>query len=264
MNYIKELNAFRNWLLLHDLSSGAILLWHTLMSVNNMAGWKTKFNANNTIIYQLTGLPKNRLAEARKQLLDHGLIIYHKGRKGISPVYQMVSLDEKMKQRMSQGQGQPADQPSPFQGQFEGPNTDQWRVQFRTDTGTILKQKHKQKQISSRGTHASENPFDIYRKNFGILRPAAIDAISAWCRELGDEIVIAGMKLAVKKGGLTLSYIEEILKEWLGAGLVSMDQVSAYEKQKAKNKKKCAPFPKRAGDNADAVFEELRREEALS
>jgi len=50
MNYIKELNAFRNWLLFHDLSSGAILLWQTLMSINNMAGWKTKFNANNTII----------------------------------------------------------------------------------------------------------------------------------------------------------------------------------------------------------------------
>jgi hypothetical protein len=42
-------------------------------------------------------------------------------------------------------------------------------------------------------------------KNFGVLRPVAIDAISAWCREIGNETVIAGMKLAVKKGDLHLA-----------------------------------------------------------
>jgi DnaD/phage-associated family protein len=270
MNYIKELNAFRNWLLLHDLSSGAILLWHTLMSINNMAGWKTKFNANNTIVFQLTGLSKTSLATARKQLQDHGLIIYHKGNKGRSPVYQMVSLDEKMNQRINQChdqfQGQSAeqfkDQSNPYQVPFEGQNEYQFWASSGTDSGHILK--HKQKQISSsRGARASENPFDVYRKNFGILRPAKIDAISAWCRDLGDEIVIAGMKLAVKKGGQTLGYVEEILKEWADAKLVSMDQVSAHEKQKAENKKKCTPFPSDV-DDTDSVFDDLRREAALS
>ncbi|MFA1820024.1 hypothetical protein ACDX78_07510 [Virgibacillus oceani] len=124
MNYMKELNAFRNWLLLHKLSSGSILLWHTLMSINNMAGWKTKFNANNTVIYQLTGLTKNNLITARKQLQEHDLIVYYKGNKSRAPVYQMVSVNGKMNQMKGcQSQDQynaPCD--NSFQAPFEEVN----------------------------------------------------------------------------------------------------------------------------------------------
>src|SRR5690625_3990629 len=131
MNYIKELNAFRNWLLLRKLSSGSILLWHTLMSINNMAGWKTKFNANNTVIYQLTGLTKNNLITARKQLQEHDLIIYHKGNKGKAPVYQMVSVHEKMNQMMGRSQDQLEDQYSaPYANSFQAPFEEQNKYQF--------------------------------------------------------------------------------------------------------------------------------------
>lgn len=242
MNYIKELNAFRNWLLLHDLSSGAILLWHTLMSINNMAGWSSKFNANEKIIHQLTGLPENRLAEAHKQLLDHDLIVYHKGCKGRSSVYQMVSMDEKMNQSTGKSQHQDAKQYNPPLARFEGKNEEGWRVPFRTDSVAIHNH-HKEEQVQSRHAYECENPFDVYRKNFGILGPVAIEAISAWCRELGDEIVIAGIKLAVKRGGLSLRCIEEILKEWTISGLVSMEQVWAYEKQKSGEHKKLHRLP---------------------
>jgi len=238
MNYIKELNAFRNWLLLHKLSSGSILLWHTLMSINNMAGWEVEFNASNTVIYQLTGLTKNKLITARRQLQEHDLIIYHKGNKGKAPVYQMVSVHEKMNQMMGRSQDQSEEQYlAPNANLFEAKNKYQFWIQSGTEKQNKPKHKPKQKQISSSGSHVTENQFEDYRKNIGILRPAARDVIITWCRELGDEIMIAGMKLAVKKGGVTLSYIEEILKEWASAGLKTLDEVSAYEKQKAEKKR---------------------------
>src|SRR5690625_2214164 len=134
MNYIKELNAFRNWLLLHKLSSGSILLWHTLMSINNMAGWEVEFNARNTVIYQLTGLTKNKLITARRQLQEHDLIIYHKGNKGKAPVYQMVSVHEKMNQMMGRSQDQSEEQYlAPNANLFEAKNKYQFWIQSGTE-----------------------------------------------------------------------------------------------------------------------------------
>ncbi|OZU89641.1 hypothetical protein CIL03_00420 [Virgibacillus indicus] len=255
MNYIKELNAFRNWLMLNKLSSGATLLWHVLMSINNMAGWKKEFNATNSLVFQLTGLSKSSLSKARSQLLDNGLIIYHRGTKVKAPVYEMVSVANIMNQSIYQSGNQ-----------FENQSGDQYEDQFRnpsgTDTGNILKYKQKPKQKSS-STHASENPFKIYRENFGILRPIVKDSLIGWCRELGDDVVIEGMRLTIKKGGYTFGYIEQILNEWANAKLGSLDQVLAYEKQKAANRKNTIPFAKRTGERDSRVIDEMRREHGL-
>ncbi len=45
MNYIKQLNMLKQYLEHHELPSVAILLWHTLMLINNRTGWKKSFNA---------------------------------------------------------------------------------------------------------------------------------------------------------------------------------------------------------------------------
>jgi DnaD/phage-associated family protein len=95
-----------------------------------------------------------------------------------------------------------------------------------------------------------ENPFVIYEQNFGILKPILQDRFIDWCEDLGDEIVIAGMKLAAQKGGRTFGYIEEIWKEWFEAGLKTIDQVRAHELTKTKRKNNTIPFKPRkvAGD----------------
>lgn len=80
-----------------------------------------------------------------------------------------------------------------------------------------------------------ENPFKIYEQNFGILKPILRDSLIAWCDDLGDDVAIAGMKLAAYKGGRTFSYIESIWKEWANQNLKTMDQVRIYENHKKKN-----------------------------
>src|SRR5699024_6566812 len=81
MNYIKELNAFREWLLVHELPTSAIVLWYTLMGINNIARWKRTFNAPNGVTQQLSGLSKSGVHVARKSLVEHGLITYEPGEK---------------------------------------------------------------------------------------------------------------------------------------------------------------------------------------
>ncbi|GAB3059598.1 DnaD domain-containing protein [Virgibacillus ainsalahensis] len=245
MNYIKELNAFRNWLLLNEIPTSAIALWYTLLAINNTVGWKPKFNAPNSVVQQLTGLSKQGLTNARSKLVEHQLIDYEKGIKGKAPVYQMISLVHSVDQFVCQ---------SPYQSDD----------QSRYESLTIPKQKRKQKQNSSRGQQAVENPFLIYEQNFGVLRPIAREAMMIWCGDLGDEIVIAAIKLAVKRGARTFSYIEEILKEWAHAKLESIDQVRAYERQKSATKNNTIRFRKRTEESKKSLFDELRQEEVLS
>jgi len=94
MNYMKELNAFREWLLVNPLPTSAIVLWYTLMSLNNMTRWKKTFNAPNKILEQLTGLSKQSIHQARNILVEHGLIKCQKGSRDEAPKFQMLSLIE--------------------------------------------------------------------------------------------------------------------------------------------------------------------------
>lgn len=89
---MKEFSAFRVWLIVNELPTHAIVLWHTLMNVNNSFGGKSTFNLPNGSAQILTGLSKSGVFLARKRLAEHGLIKYKPGGKGKSPVYEMISL----------------------------------------------------------------------------------------------------------------------------------------------------------------------------
>lgn len=82
----------------------------------------------------------------------------------------------------------------------------------------------------------SQNPFRVYEENFGMLKPILRDSLIAWCEDLGDDIVIAGMKLAASKGGYSFSYCERIWKEWYSQKLKTLDDVRAYELEKRNRK----------------------------
>lgn len=101
MNYMKELNAFREWLLVNDLSASAIVLWYTLMSINNMTMWKERFNASSMLLQKLTGLSKSGVLKARHTLVEHGLIECENGKRGKAPVFKMISLIQQPKATMA-------------------------------------------------------------------------------------------------------------------------------------------------------------------
>lgn len=90
MDYIRELNAFRDWTLLNRPSAGQIALWYSLMSVNNMTGWTTSFVVANSTLELMTGLSKGGLEKARTQLINKGLIKYETGTTRKAGKYKLV------------------------------------------------------------------------------------------------------------------------------------------------------------------------------
>ena len=85
LNYMAELNAMRDYLLLRPLASGQISLWHGLMMINNLWGWKSWFTAPNMTLRAFSGLSDSGIYKARKVLKERELIDYLPGSSGVIP-----------------------------------------------------------------------------------------------------------------------------------------------------------------------------------
>ncbi|ASK64206.1 hypothetical protein CFK37_19670 [Virgibacillus phasianinus] len=265
MNYIKELNAFRDRLLMNELTAGAIVLWYTLMSMNNAAGWKKQFNAPNAVVGQLSGLSKQGILDARKILMEEGLITCENGKRGKAPIYELISLlpnadrvldrstDHSLDQLSDQSAGQFTDQ---LLDQLQDQSVDQ----SPGESLTIPKQKEKQERREEETRE--DNLVSIYEKNIGKLNPLTKTDLLQWCRRLGEDVVLEGIKLMVKHDGRTFRYLEKILQEWAGANVKSLDDVWKYEQQKMM-RDNTIPFRKQPAAGKRSVFDELRAEAGL-
>jgi len=93
VNYVKEINAFYRRVETNAITGSATALWHTLMHINNRAGWVKEFSVAASVICAKSGLPLSTFKRARNELRDKGYLAYT-SRGTEAPVYQMVSLVE--------------------------------------------------------------------------------------------------------------------------------------------------------------------------
>jgi hypothetical protein len=166
MNYIKELNAFRGWLMLNDLATSEVALWYTLMAVNNMAGWQEWFTVPNITLQQLTKLSKQGLDNARGNLKTKGLIDYKKGNKKQAGSYKIHSLVNSLDLSLDQSIDQSAYQ-----------SIDQSLVQNLT----IIKHKPNEKEKGNKPPISPKGE----RIQF---TPPSLEAVIAYCEERGNNV----------------------------------------------------------------------------
>lgn len=93
MNYIKQLNAYYDWLQSNSLSSSAQLLYHTLLMVNNRCGWTEQFQRTNQSLCGVMGIDEKTLIKARNMLKQSNLIEFIPSKKKGEPTkYQILKL----------------------------------------------------------------------------------------------------------------------------------------------------------------------------
>jgi len=87
MNYIKQLNAFYDWLQANTLSSSAQLLYHV------KCGWIEYFQRTNQSLCGIMGVSENTLKRARNELKQKYLINFRSARKkGEITSYKIIEL----------------------------------------------------------------------------------------------------------------------------------------------------------------------------
>jgi hypothetical protein len=92
MNYIREINAFYDWLETNRLSVSAISLWYSLMHINNKTGWKNEFTVALSVLATKSGLSPRAVTNARKELAENGRISWESRDGNQSAKYRVNSL----------------------------------------------------------------------------------------------------------------------------------------------------------------------------
>lgn len=137
MNYIKQLNAFYELLIVNPLSSSALCLYSVLLHINNKCNWITEFTVANSTLQTFTSLSRIALDRSRNELIQKGYIKYKKGSGNQAGKYLIVNFDT----------------------QNDTQNDTQSDIQTDTQSENINKLKHKQKHIKK------ENKKEKYFEN---------------------------------------------------------------------------------------------------
>lgn len=103
MNYIKEINAFHVWSMLHpEVPMSARILWYVLMHFNNIGFWQKTFSLSMDTLASATVLSRAKLTEAHVVLQKAGRIRYMlcDGKK--SAIYEIIPMTGEGIQRTSE------------------------------------------------------------------------------------------------------------------------------------------------------------------
>ena len=206
MNYIQQLNAFKDWVMINRPSTGQIALWYSLMSINNMAGWTEWFTAPNQTLQLMSGLSRQGLEKARGQLIQKGLIEYKKGKSNQAGHYKIIpfytSNYQKVGTEVVTGVG--------TEGALE-------EAQKGPDSSTLYKL-NKTKLNETETT--STNPYRLFEsEGFGTISSFIAENIQDMIDTYGEVWVCEAMREAVLQGKRKLSYVRGILKSWAADGM---------------------------------------------
>lgn len=250
LNYIKEINAFYQRQETNPLSSHAANLWHTLMHINNRAGWKTTFTVAVSTICSKSGLADSTFKRARTELRDKGYIDYESRRGNQAAIYKIISLD--IKQKSSSEENKPKevhkDTEETIEKQSSKPkdvdHDHQEQSKSREDSasgdkGQIKHVKHmddkvvpllKQKGTKKDPSTAAAAAITLFNENFGKATPYIMTEMAKWAEAVGQSLVIAAMKRALDRGKGTWGYVKGILQDWKNKGLQTIEEAEAEVK----------------------------------
>jgi len=221
MNYIKEINAFYQRQETNPLSSHAANLWHTLMHVNNRAGWKKTFTVAVSVLCSKGNLSNSTFKRARIELHDKGYIHYKSRRGNQAAIYEITSLVEEP--TINKGDEDTGVQMDPvFASKSEVRSEEKSKLDH--NPGPLLKQN----EIKQANTTTAAEAIHFFKNNFGKVSPYILDELNKWVHAIGQALVLTAMKRALERGKANFGYLKGILQSWLNKGFQTVEDTE-YE-----------------------------------
>lgn len=94
MNYIKEINAFRNHLKTNPLEATTQALWYVIIDYHNSCGWETWITIDNSRLVAELGVSEKTLISHRNKLIQAGVLEYKsQQRKKNAGRYNLLSFE---------------------------------------------------------------------------------------------------------------------------------------------------------------------------
>ena len=262
MNYLKQVLALNQLQLRDPLSKGQYMLFHALLNVNNDCGWIEWFEVASIRLELFSQMSREGVQKARKELIERGLIEF-KSNGTRAGSYRLKKLYEDSTQTSTQVSTQdstqinteiePLSTPLPTQleknTQMSTQDSTQISAQGSTQDSTPLNKLNKTKLNKSKVNSCSsyteknteksadndddkttENVFEFYQKNFGILSSFVQEDILYWIRDIGDGLVLESLKRALEQNK-EYGYAKKIMQSWVRKGIDSLEKAEAERVQ---------------------------------
>lgn len=240
MNYVLEIREFYNWLELNKLSASAISLWHALMNIANKTKWQKHFTVAISTLKAKTGLCKDAIYTARKQLKENGLLCFETQKGNRSTIYQVVSFADK---NASESSVQ------------ENSDSSVCQVSTPNKAETVKKPKRYRYHINSKPSkNAKEKKMDnlnvddkldimrriveTYENNIGKFVPRYIFDEMRFYLEKGLEpgLIEKAIKVSTMNNVKNWNYTRKILNTYCENGIKTIQQAEAQEQARRKNR----------------------------
>lgn len=262
MNYLKQVLALNQLQLRDPLSKGQYMLFHALLNVNNDCGWMEWFEVASIRLELFSQMSREGVQKARKELIERGLIEF-KSNGTRAGSYRLKKLYEDSTQTSTQVSTQdstqsstqinteiePLSTPLPTQLEKNTQMSTQDSTQSSTQDSTPLNKLNKTKLNKSKVNSCSsyteqnteksadnddnkttENIFEFYQKNFGILSSFIQEDILYWIRDIGDGLVLEALKRALEQNK-EYGYAKKIMQSWVRKGIDSLEKAEAERVQ---------------------------------
>lgn len=232
MNYIKELNAFYDWLEINELSPSAINLWYALMHINNKAAWAETFTVAESVLCVKTGLTDRTLRKVRNELKQKNRIDFISRKGGRAPVYKVISF-------FSTENNSGALTPTEINSADSAGDSAEGRSGGSAgDSSALNKQKETKPNETNTPAATRVNYFDEYMLCFsGQPNPIQIQEINSFIDEDGltEEAICAAFKKAAEVGA-KYAYARSILNNWAKKSIRTLSDIENEQQQYSQRK----------------------------
>ena len=258
MNYLKQVLALNQLQLRDPLSKGQYMLFHALLNVNNDCGWIDWFEVASIRLELFSQMSREGVQKARKELIERGLIEFKSngtraGSYRLKKLYEDSTQDSTQISTQTNAEIEPLSTPLTTQleknTQMSTQDSTQSNTQGSTQDSTPLNKLNKTKLNKSKVNSCSsytemsteksadkddnkttENVFEFYQKNFGILSSFVQEDILYWIRDIGDGLVLEALKRALEQNK-EYGYAKKIMQSWVRKGIDSLEKAEAERVQ---------------------------------
>lgn len=247
MNYLKEINAFYDWLETNSLSTSSIVLWHALMHINNKAGWAEEFAVAISALCVKTGLAPRTISQARNELKQKGRIDWRKRRGNQSALYKIIPFLSASNASNYADKYTDNNLSALYADSYADNHADNYTDSY-ADNHAILNKLNKTKLNNVVGVvnaHAREDDFskivNFYNNNFGMITVHISDCIQDWLKDMEGELIIRAMEIAIKNNKRKWAYVEGILRQWQSLNINTLELLEAYKIERDQEKQYQGP-----------------------
>lgn len=169
MNYIQEINAFNDWLILNpSVSSDDIALWYALMNLNNISGWQKEFTVAISTIIDRSRLSRSAIYRSRNKLVQLGRIATRERGGNQCSLYEIIPFSVShggTHNGTNNGTQEPKKEPVSPNGTQSGTQSGtQPGTQSGTQSGTIIQTKGNETKESNTGSGIPPPPRVLFMK----------------------------------------------------------------------------------------------------